>query len=141
MRHTDNRRSGLHIFVSATTILLTHTLWDPENPFALADLKYTEPLLDLLAVLARSGESNNIGETYTSCLELYERAKMAVNTFGLGNLAGLNWDRPQTGVQSLERESVEDFLRRMESISSGYDVDLASMPINLPHDFDFGNPI
>lgn len=66
---------------------------------------------------------------------------MAVNTFGLGNLAGLNWDRPQTGMQSLERESVEDFLRRMESISSGYDVDLASMPINLPHDFDFGNPI
>jgi hypothetical protein len=109
--------------------------------FALADLKYTEPLLDLLAVLAKSGESNNIGETYTWCLELYERAKTAVNTFGLGNLAGLNWDQPHPGTQSTEKESLEEFLRRMESISSGYDVDLASMSQNLSQEFDFGHQI
>ena len=132
--HNNNRRSGLHIFVSATTILLTHTLWNPSNPFASTDLKYIEPLLDLLAVLAKSGESNNIGETYTSCLGLFERARIAVDSFGL---AAPNWDRAQTAVQSGERESVEDFLRRMESISSGYDVDLASMSQNFSREFEF----
>jgi hypothetical protein len=94
--------------------------------------------LDLLAVLAKSGESNNIGETYTSCLGLFERARLAVDSFGL---AVLSWDRPQAGVQSGERESLEDFLKRMESISSGYDEDLASMSQNFPQEFEFGHQI
>ncbi|XXH02123.1 hypothetical protein Hte_008491 [Hypoxylon texense] len=130
--------SGLHIFVSATTILLTHTLWNPSNPFASADLKYVEPLLDLLAVLAKSGESNNISETYTSCFELLETARLAVDNSGI---AGMSWDQPQTGVQSGERESVEDFLRRMESISSEYDADLASMSSIFSQEFEFGHQI
>jgi hypothetical protein len=92
----------------------------------------------LLAVLAKSEESNNIGETYTSCLGLFERARTAVDNFGL---AALSWDRPQTGVQSGERESLEDFLRRMESISSGYDEDLASMSQNFSREFEFGHQI
>jgi hypothetical protein len=88
----------------------------------------------LLAVLAKSGESNNIGETYTSCLELFERARFSVDTLGL---ADLSWEPPQMSAPSGERESVEDFLRRMESISSGYDVDLAAMSQNFSQEFEF----
>jgi hypothetical protein len=36
---------------------------------------------------------------------------------------------------------LEDFLRRMESISSGYDEDLASMSQNFSQEFEFGHQI
>ena len=74
-------------------------------------------------MLAQSGESNNIGQTYISCLGLFERAKIAVDDFGL---ASMGWDQSQKGVQSGGKESVEDFLKRMESISAGDDVGLAA---------------
>lgn len=69
---------------------------------------------------------------------LFERARIAVDN---ASLADLSWDWPQTGPPSGERESVEDFLRRMEAISSGYDVDLASMSQNLSREFEFGSQI
>jgi hypothetical protein len=97
--------------------LLTYTLSNPSNPLALADLKLIEPLLSLLRMLAKSDMSDEISPIYRSCAELFERAKMAVWEF---NPVGMSWDRRGTSAGSGGRESVEDFLRRMESISSGY---------------------
>jgi hypothetical protein len=61
--------------------------------------------------------SNDIAEMYQSCAELFERAKMAAWEF---NPVGMGWELQGRSGQSGERESVEDFLKRMESISSGY---------------------
>lgn len=116
-QNINNSRAVLHIFVSATKTLLTHTLSNPSNPLAHADLKLIEPLLSLLRMLARSDMSDEIGPMYRSCAELFERTKMAVWEF---NPVGMSWDRQGTSAGSVGRESVEDFLRRMESISSGY---------------------
>jgi hypothetical protein len=130
----NNSRAVLHIFVTATTTLLTHTISNPSNPLALADLKLIEPLLTLLGILAKSSKSDKVGEMYRSCVELFGRARMAVESF---NLAGISWDQRRTSGQSEGRESVEDFLRRMENISSGYDMDLSSISPGVSQEFAF----
>jgi hypothetical protein len=79
---------------------------------ALADLKLIEPLLIIQGTLPRSGESDKVGEMYRSCVELFEMARIAVES---SNLTGIDWDRRGTGRQSEGSESVEDFLRRMEN--------------------------
>jgi len=112
-------RAVLHIFVSATTTLLTHTLSNPSNPLALADLKLIEPLLSLFRMLANSGMADEAGAAYRSCAELFERAKMAV--VWEFNPVGISWQRRERSGPSGGREGVEDFLRRIESISSGYE--------------------
>lgn len=73
---------------------------------------------------------------YRSCVALFERARMAVG--GL-NLVGISWDRHRISRQSEGRESVEDFLRRMESISSGHDMDLSSISRAGLGEFAFGH--
>ena len=104
---------------------------------ALSDLQLIEPLLTLLGVLARSpkgSKSERISEMHRSCMELFERANMAVESI---NLASMDWDPGMTSGPLQGRESVEDFLRRMQDTSSGYDVELDSSSPGVSRDFAF----
>jgi hypothetical protein len=104
---------------------------------ALLDLKLIEPLLTLLGVLAKSSQgrkSERLSGMHRSCMELFERANMAVEST---NLANMDWDQCIMSGPSKERESMEDFLRRMENISSGYDVELDSVSPGVSRDFAF----
>ena len=87
---------------------------------ALSDLSLIEPLLTLLVVLAKSSEGRNssrLHEMHKSCMELFERANMAVQSTLLTNM---DWEQ----CTSQEKESLEDFLRRMDHMSSGHDDDV-----------------
>ncbi len=53
------------------------------------------------------------------------------------NLASLDWDQYIMSGASQGPESTEDFLRRMENISSGYDVELDSISPGVSRDFAF----
>ncbi len=53
------------------------------------------------------------------------------------NLASMDWDQGMTSGPLQGRESVEDFLRRMQNISSGYDVELDSISPGVSRDFAF----
>lgn len=110
---TNNRRAVLHIFVRATTSLLTQILRSPSEFLALADLKLIKPLLQMLYLLAKSSNSNVVVQMYRSCMELFEKARIAVRGY---SPYGMN-------EQSRGRESLEDFLKRIERISAGDDVD------------------
>ncbi len=104
---------------------------------ALSDLKLIEPLLTLLGVLAKSskgGKSERISGMHRSCVELFERANMAVEST---NLANMDWDQCIMSGPSQGRESIEDFLCRMENISSGYDVELDSISPGVSREFAF----
>lgn len=53
------------------------------------------------------------------------------------NLPSMDWDQCIMGRPSQGRESIEDFLCRMENISSGYDVELDSISPGVSRDFAF----
>lgn len=130
----NKRRAVLHIFVMATTTLLTHTISNPLHPLAFSDLELIEPLLTLLGILANSAQNDKVREMYQSCLELFQRAMMAVESF---TLAGTTVGQHRTSGQPAGRESVEDFLRRMENISSGQDMGLSSVSPSALQEFAF----
>jgi hypothetical protein len=92
-----------------------------------------EPFLTLLALLARNGENDKIGEIYQSSIKLFGRARMAVNNFNVGGSA---WDRGRASGKANGKESVEDFLQRMHNIRSGYDVDVSLISPDDSQDFD-----
>ena len=104
---------------------------------ALSDLQLVEPLLTLLAVLAKSSKgrkSERISGMHRSCMELFERANMAVES---AILADMDWDQCITSGMSQGRESMDDSLWRMENISSGYDMELDSISPGVSRDFAF----
>ena len=104
---------------------------------ALSDLKLVEPLLTLLDVLAKSSKgrkSERINGMHRSCRELFERANTAVES---AIFADMDWDQCTTSGPSQARESMDNFLRRMENISSGYDVELDSISPSVSRDFAF----
>lgn len=134
--NSNQTRAVLYIFVTAATTLLKTIVHDPSNPIAVSDLQLIEPLLTLLGVLAKSDkgrQSERIGGMHRSCMELFERANMAVEST---NLANMDWDLDITISPSQGRESVEDFLRRMEAVSSG-DLELDSIPLGASRDLAF----
>ena len=56
---------------------------------ALSDLNLVEPLLTLLGVLAKSSKgskSDRISGMHRSCMELFERANMAVESTNFANM-------------------------------------------------------
>ena len=53
------------------------------------------------------------------------------------NLANMDWDQRIVSGPSQDRETLEGFLRRMENISSGYDVELEAIPPDVSRDFAF----
>ena len=80
-----------------------------------ADLKLLEPFLNLLGVVARTAVNDKIEEMYQSSIDLFEQARMAVEHCDLGAKTHRHMESGDPGP----RESVEDFLARMEHISSG----------------------
>ena len=135
--NSNRTRAVLYIFVTAATTLLKSIVDDPSNPMALSDLQLIEPLLTLLVVLAKTDkgrQSERIGRMHRSCMELFERANMAVEST---NLANMDWDLDITNSSSQGRESVEDFLRRMDAISSGDNLELNSIPSGASRDLAF----
>lgn len=117
----------LHIFVSATHILLENIIADPTHRRVRTDLKLIEPLLKLLGALANEGHHEDVNEMHQNCEQLYERTKKLVQTSSRV-IAGSTTSSNGTGN---ERESVEDFLRRIESFTAGYDDEYAPFPQNL----------
>ena len=135
--NSNQARAVLYIFVTAATTLLKSIIHDPSNSMALSDLQLIEPLLTLLVVLAKSDkgrQSERIGGMHRSCMELFERANMAVEST---NLANMDWDLDMTDSPSQGRESVEDFLRRMEALSSGDNLELDTIPLGASRDLAF----
>jgi hypothetical protein len=95
--------------------LLIHTISNPSNPLEQADLKLLQPFLNLLGVIARSGVNDKVEEMYQSSMILFEQARMAVEHSG----SAAKRLRDMGGRDPEARESVEDFLLRMEHIKSG----------------------
>jgi hypothetical protein len=100
--------------------LLTHIISNPSNPLAQADLKLLEPLLTLLGILARGSKNEKVTEMYQSSIGLFEKATVAVQDCNAEDI----WDQGNTGRESNQKETVEEFLRRMEMIKSGYGEDI-----------------
>lgn len=131
----------LHIFVSATKTLLEHLLKEPGDPLAREDFQLIDPMLRLLGMLAKSEQNEDVTQMYNDCLDLFERANEAVGSYESRVGAWVVGVEDEVGgvgfvdVQGIrqEKESVEDFIRRIESISAGYD-DLPVSPASLlPH--------
>jgi len=139
----------LHIFVSATTTLLTHILSNPLHPLAQSDLQLIEPLLSLLGLLSMQGKNTEVENMYESCRNMWERARRTVweargnalaygqgselgNETGTAMLENMNMNSlpvtPMnlapaigTGKGGEAKESLEDFIKRIESIAGGND--------------------
>ncbi|KAH7305653.1 fungal-specific transcription factor domain-containing protein [Rhexocercosporidium sp. MPI-PUGE-AT-0058] len=114
----------LHIFVSATTTLLTHILSDPLHPLAQSDLQLIEPLLSLLGLLSMQGKNAKVEGMYESCRTMWESTRRTVwEARGRGMPVST---RPMTLTPTIsagkaveEKESLEDFIRRIEGIAGG----------------------
>jgi hypothetical protein len=118
----DSDRVVLHVFVSATTTLLNYLIADPRDPLAHSDLKLIEPLLELLGELSKTNDENqNTAEPmYRSCTELFERARAAVESAEVEEI----FVDPKSfgfinGGGRRGKESVEDFIKRIESYAAG----------------------
>jgi hypothetical protein len=126
----------LYIFVSATNTLLALIRSDPLHGLAQADLQLIEPLLSLLGLLSMQGKSAEVEATYESCRTAWERARRMVweargrelSDHGLerslisgsGVVRGGMREPAMIGAKVVqERESLEDFIRRIESIAGG----------------------
>lgn len=125
-------RAVLPIYVTASTVLLTYTLSKPSNESATFDLKLSQSVLHVLVALARisKGQREEVTEMYRSSVDLFEKARMAIE---ISNMDLFQSSQSQEQFQSApegQKESVEDFLTRMESLgSAGYehfDLDLLS---------------
>ena len=71
---------------------------------------------------------------HRSCMELFEKANMAVES---ANIANMHWDQYMIDFPSQERESVDDFLQRMEAVSSGSNLELDSLPSGASRELAF----
>jgi hypothetical protein len=104
--------------------LLIHAISNPTNPLVRADLKLLEPLLNLLRLLARSGVDGKVVEKYQSSMSLFEQARRAVEHSGLGTET-----YQHIGTEDpTKKESLEDFLQRMEKIRSGDSAEISLTP-------------
>ena len=106
---------------------------------ALSDLKLIEPLLTLLGVLAKSPkgrQSERLSRIHRSCMESFEKANTAVERTNLAQMNHRDQGIVSKGGESQGRENIDDFLRRMENISSGHDdVELDSLSPGVSRDF------
>lgn len=80
------------------------------------DLRLLEPFLNVMEYLARSSKNEKVERMYQSEIFLFEQAKGALEHSG----PRVN-DRHMGSEGGGARESLQDFLERMEHISSGDD--------------------
>jgi hypothetical protein len=118
----DSDRVVLHVFVSATTTLLNYLIANPRDPLAHSDLKLIEPLLELLGELSKTNDenSNTAGPMYRSCTELFERARATVESAEVEEIFAHSKSLGSiNGGGRREKESVEEFIKRIESYVAG----------------------
>ncbi|KAG4433349.1 hypothetical protein IFR05_011177 [Cadophora sp. M221] len=114
----------LHIFVSATTTLLTQILQNPLHPLAQSDLQLIEPLLSLLGLLSMQGKNAHVEGMYENCRTMWESARRTVWE-ARGQVLPANTMPMQltptidAGKYEAEKESLDDFIRRIEGIAAG----------------------
>ncbi|KAK6581565.1 hypothetical protein PZA11_006256 [Diplocarpon coronariae] len=128
----------LHIFVSAATVLLAHIRADPLTLSAPSDLQLIEPLLSLLGLLSMQGKSATVAAMYEDCRAAWEHARrLAWEARGASLPPGAAGSSVMTiphvpenvirhpammnGRMGEEKESLEDFIRRIEGIAGGDD--------------------
>jgi hypothetical protein len=109
----------LHNFVSATTLLLENIISDPTHRRVYSDLKLIEPLLTLLSALAKDGKNEEVAAMYQSCGQMFEKTSKIVQD---ACAAGRGEPRKIMGKQD-GKETLEEFIRRIESVSAGHDDD------------------
>ncbi|KAL2075174.1 hypothetical protein VTL71DRAFT_116 [Oculimacula yallundae] len=116
----------LHIFVSATTTLLTYILSNPLHPLAQSDLQLIEPLLSLLGLLSMQGKNIEVEGMYESSRTMWERARRTVWEARGSGLPADPGPMNLTPVPMLsqgkvveDKESLEDFIKRIENIAGG----------------------
>ncbi|RDW59403.1 hypothetical protein BP6252_12490 [Coleophoma cylindrospora] len=105
----------LHIFVSATKTLLSNVCSEPSQTLAQSDVELIQPLLNLLGTLINGGQRDEVAKMYDTCQEMYEEAVQRLRT---ANSQYMQIDQGSVGKSSSQRqekESVEDFIRRIES--------------------------
>jgi hypothetical protein len=139
-----HHRVILHLFVQATTTLLGNILSDPTHRRATSDLKLIEPLLSLLSALAKDGKSSEVSSMYEKIREMFESTRERVllansPVSGDGEFDGGEGAREKRGSgkegEGGRNESLEEFLRRIESVSAGLDeegMELVEQP--SPHE-------
>jgi hypothetical protein len=131
-KELTHHRVILHLFVQATTTLLENILSDPTHRRAASDLKLIEPLLSLLSALAKDGKSSEVASMYEKIREMFEstreRVLLANSPAGrdgeFGGGVGVREKRGSgsgMGGEVGRNESLEEFLRRIESVSAGLD--------------------
>ena len=103
----------IHYFFAAVTTILHNILCNPTHIFAPSDLQLVEPFLSLLELLAKEGKSEEVQRMFEFCQDLNGKAKDAVTKVNMRMLCS---GRKSRG----EKESVEDFIRRVECQSRGY---------------------
>jgi predicted CopG family antitoxin len=110
----------LHVFVSATNLLLENILSNPTQRRAPSDLKLIEPLLGLLFALAKDGKNDEVVSMYQTCGEMFEKTSRVVQE---ARDSGEEQRKLVEMGKQGEKESLDEFIRRIESVSGGYDVD------------------
>lgn len=112
---------------------------------AMVDLWCIDPLLRLLGLLARGEEGTEVRGMYKDCQALFERARRVVAE--RSGTKSLGWVETESGEnhgggegRKEGKESVEDFIKRMERISEGYDdhefVDVGDREVDAVHTID-----
>lgn len=112
-------RIVLHIFVSATKTLLSNICSEPSPTIAKSDIELIQPLLNLLRALISGEQREEVAKMYDTCQEMYEEAVQQLRTT---NSQYMQIDQGSVGnmsPQRQEKESIEDFIRRIESYTAG----------------------
>jgi hypothetical protein len=102
----------IHYFFAAVTTILYNVLRNPNHIFARSDIQLVEPFLGLLNILAKEGKSEEVQRMFEFCQDLNTKATEAVSHVNMRMLCQANKTRG-------EKESVEDFIMRVECQSNG----------------------
>ena len=106
----DTGRSVLHIFVTAQVTLLSHTMSNPSGLLGQAVLKIVEPLIEFMGILAASGDSYKVSKIHRSCMEMFNKARMAVS---ISSQSSISSSLSNRYGQSRGKESMHDFLQKV----------------------------
>ena len=118
---TDVPRLLVHFFVSAISTLIENILVSPSHPLAKSDLQLIQPLLVLLEFLAQKGNSDDVvrmqkyvEDAAKRAREAMERADHERSLESEKSLYPMRMVKRKSG----EKESVEEFIQRIECISA-----------------------
>ena len=109
------RRLLIHYFFAAVTALLENVVRHPSHPQAHSDILLMDPFLQLLEILSEEGKSEEVQRMYDFCVDMNGKARDAVERVNRSMVCSHTNKSKAQG----EKETVEDFIRRVECISAG----------------------